>query len=245
MQAWFRARFEYTFADPSLLCQALTHRSVAQDDPDGVPHLCGGEDISGHNERLEFLGDAVLDLAISQLLYHRFRESPEGELSHWRASLVNTGALGAMGLELGLGTWMRMGRGEAMSGGREKLSILGNCIEAILGAVFLDGGWSAVEQVAAGLFASRLDRFSPGGECKDFKTALQERLQALGRPLPRYALVDASGAPHERLFWVECRVDEVERIGRGAGPSKRRAEQEAARAAMEIMDRAGEQENLD
>ncbi|MBF0190036.1 MAG: ribonuclease III [Magnetococcales bacterium] len=246
MNAWFVAGFDHVFADLSLLRLALTHRSVAQDEPDGS-RVLGDEDglPGGHNERLEFLGDAVLDLAVSELLYHRFPDSPEGELSHWRASLVNTGALGAMGQELGLGARLRLGRGESLSGGREKPSILGNCIEAILGAVFLDGGWLAVERVAKRLFGARMDRFSPGGECKDFKTALQERLQATGRPLPRYELVELSGAPHERLFWVDCQVDEARIRGRGQGPSKRRAEQEAARAVMEIMDQAVGKECLD
>ncbi|MBF0270810.1 MAG: ribonuclease III [Magnetococcales bacterium] len=244
LHAWFDDRFDHTFADLSLLRLALTHRSVAQDEPEGSRVAGDDEELPGHNERLEFLGDAVLDLAVSELLYHRFPDSPEGELSHWRASLVNTGALGAMGQELGLGARLRLGRGEALSGGREKPSILGNCIEAILGAVFLDGGWPAVERVAKRLFGPRMDRFSPGGECKDFKTALQERLQATGRPLPRYELVELSGAPHERLFRVDCRVEERIR-GRGEGPSKRRAEQEAARAVMEIMDQAVGKECLD
>ncbi|MBF0627896.1 MAG: ribonuclease III [Magnetococcales bacterium] len=239
MLAWFGARFDYVFADPALLRQALTHRSVAQDEPDSETR-----EAAGHNERLEFLGDAVLDLALSQLLYHRFPESPEGELSHWRAVLVNTGALGEVGRGLGLGDYLRLGRGEALSGGREKPSILGNSIEAILGAVFLDGGWSGVERIAARLFRERLEQFTPGGECKDFKTALQERLQAVGLPLPCYELVAFSGAAHERLFHVACRVDaENGIIGRGAGPSKRRAEQEAARAVMDLMDRSADKEH--
>ncbi|MBF0341399.1 MAG: ribonuclease III [Magnetococcales bacterium] len=227
-EVWFAERFDYFFADPGLLRQALTHRSVAQDDPALELH-------TGHNERLEFLGDAVLDLAVSRLLFHRFPDAPEGELSYWRASLVNTGALGLVGGEMGLGVLLRLGRGESLSGGREKPSILGNCIEAMLGAVFLDGGWSGVEQVAGRLFEGRLEQYGTNGEYKDFKTALQERLQGAGRPLPRYELTEATGAPHERTFRVVVRFEE--RVaGHGTGSSRRRAEQEAARAAMHILD---------
>ncbi|MEO5346106.1 MAG: ribonuclease III [Magnetococcus sp. YQC-9] len=237
LSAWFVERFDYTFADPGLLCLALTHRSRAQDEPEGGARCAKEEEErSRHNERLEFLGDAVLDLAVSRLLFHRFPESPEGELSHWRAVLVNTGALGQLGREMGLGVHLRLGRGEVLSGGREKSSILGNSIEALLGAVFLDGGWPGVERVADRLFAARLDRFAAGGELKDFKTALQERLQGMGRHLPRYALLEVSGAPHERHFQVSCRVDEGV-VGCGEGPSKRRAEQEAARHALELLEK--------
>ncbi|MBF0260908.1 MAG: ribonuclease III [Magnetococcales bacterium] len=238
LTAWFSEHFDYTFNDPGMLRLALTHRSVAQDDTlEPAPLGAPDEELPlRHNERLEFLGDAVLDLAVSRLLFHRFPDAPEGELSHWRAALVNTRALGQMGRELGLGSRLRLGRGEDLSGGRDKPSILGNSIEALFGAVFLDGGWPGAERMAAKVFAARMERFSPGGELKDFKTALQERLQGMARPLPRYALLGVSGPPHQRHFQVACRVDEGI-VGRGDGPSKRRAEQEAARHAMELMER--------
>ncbi|NGZ07519.1 MAG: ribonuclease III [Magnetococcales bacterium] len=241
-QEWFAERFDYRFQDPELLRCALTHRSVAQDDPEHPEPLRTEE----HNERLEFLGDAVLDLAVSELLYHRHPHASEGDLSHWRALLVNTHALGSLGVELGVGAHVRLGRGEELSRGREKPSIVGNSMEALLGAVFLDGGWSGVTQVARCLFGERMERFAPGGERKDFKTALQERLQGMGRPLPRYLLVEMSGAAHERHFAVECQVtDEPELAGRGTGSSKRRAEQEAARTLLTLLDRSCNKESLD
>ncbi len=237
---WSLSHLDYSFKDINLLQHALTHRSVAQDGLEGgvegeTPSFGEFAEPLQHNERLEFLGDAVLDLAISTLLYRRYPEAREGESTFWRASLVNTRALSLIGRELQLGDWLRLGRGEVMSGGREKSSILGNSLEAVLGAVFLDGGWVGVEAVVLRLFDSRLDRFSDNGWGKDFKTALQERLQGEGLSLPSYGLVVVSGAPHERQFSVECRVDE--RIsGRGVGRTKRLAEQEAAREALMAMD---------
>ncbi|MBF0126282.1 MAG: ribonuclease III [Magnetococcales bacterium] len=242
---WSRQRLDYAFSDITLLQLALTHRSVAQDElENGTPDGSGAaHELLKHNERLEFLGDAVLDLAISDLLYHRFPEAVEGEMSHWRATLVNTTALSLISQSLELGPWLRLGRGEALSGGRDKSSILGNTLEAILGAVFLDGGWQGVEGVTRRMFASSLDRVVPGGLGKDFKTVLQERLQAAGAPLPRYHLEEVLGAPHERRFCVVCQVNEA-LFGRGKGRTKRRAEQEAAREALLAMDRPMEEQEV-
>lgn len=233
MLEWSRCHLDYEFSDISLLRQALTHRSVAQDELEGAG-LKDVVELSKHNERLEFLGDAVLDLAVSHWLYHRFPEAAEGELSSWRSSLVNTRALSLMGRELELAPWLRLGRGEEMSGGRDKSSILGNSLEAIVGAVFLDGGWPGVVTVTQRLFGVRFDQFLVNGFGKDFKTALQERLQGAKQPLPSYIL-EVSGAPHERRFCVECRVNE-EISGRGEERTKRLAEQEAAHDALLVMD---------
>ncbi|MBF0428640.1 MAG: ribonuclease III [Magnetococcales bacterium] len=229
---WSCQHLEYIFSDITLLRQALTHRSVAQDEPDEASEVM---EVQPHNERLEFLGDAVLDLAVSVLLYHRFPQASEGEMSHWRSTFVSTNALSHLGRELELGSRLRLGRGEAMSGGRDKASILGNSLEAILGAVFLDGGWTGIMTVMERLFRDRLDQFAANGGSKDFKTVLQERLQGVGRPLPCYTLDAVSGDPHERRFSVGCRVNETI-TGRGNGNTKRRAEQEAAREALLFMD---------
>ncbi|MEO5332890.1 MAG: ribonuclease III [Magnetococcus sp. YQC-5] len=241
LRQWSRQHLDYVFSDITLLSQALTHRSVAQDDVEPTLEQETSTELGLHNERLEFLGDAVLDLAVSTLLYHRFPDSAEGELTYWRSSLVNTRALSLIGRELELGSWLRLGRGEVKSGGRDKTSILGNSVEAILGAVFLDGGWRGVETVTQRLFAARLEIYSVRGHGKDYKTLLQERLQGAGQVLPSYILEQVTGAPHERQFSVMCRVNE--RIfGRGEGWTKRRAEQEAAREALLAMDHASTDE---
>ncbi|MBF0295617.1 MAG: ribonuclease III [Magnetococcales bacterium] len=219
---WSKEALDYAFGEIALLQLALTHRSVAQDG------------ILAHNERLEFLGDAVLNLAVAQLLYHRFPEEMEGEMSHLRAMLVNTAALGRIGEELALGEWLRLGRGETRSGGREKPSILGNSLEAVLGAVFLDGGWSGVEQVTRRLLTPSLERLVVEAPSRDGKTVLQEWLQARGAALPEYRLEEVGGMAHERLFQVTCRVN-PQVTGRGAGRTKRQAEQEAAREALRLL----------
>lgn len=213
----------YAFTDRSLLRLALTHRSA----PRHSDSLPGGVACEHHNERLEFLGDAVLDLAVSSMLYHHFPKASEGILSTWRASLVNTRTLGGVGAELKLGEKLEMGRGEDLSGGRTKLSILGNSVEAVFGAIYLDGGYDAVLRVAEDVLGPRLHKIVEGRWGKDYKTVLQEKLQAFGLPLPEYRVVVVSGSPHERLFEVECSVSGQEpRFG--SGRSKRLAEQAAA-----------------
>ncbi|MBF0182085.1 MAG: ribonuclease III [Magnetococcales bacterium] len=224
---WSEEALDYAFGEIALLQLALTHRSVAQDG------------MSAHNERLEFLGDAVLNLAVAQLLYHRFPEEMEGEMSHRRAMLVNTAALGRIGGELGLGARLRLGRGEARSGGRDKPSILGNSLEAVLGAVFLDGGWPGVERVTRRLLAPSLERLVEKTPSRDGKTVLQEWLQARGEFLPEYRLEEVGGVAHERLFRVACRVN-PRVTGRGAGRTKRQAEQKAASEALRLLEEEGQ-----
>lgn len=224
----------YHFNDAELLRLALTHRSylLQGGGSDKGPAGKGGQ---RHNERLEFLGDAVLNLVISHLLYQRFPEAPEGVLSHWRATLVNTRNLSLVGESLHLGEHLRLGRGESQSGGRGKSSILGDGMEAVLGALFLDGGHAACAEVVARLFAGQMDVIRPGDVEKDDKTLLQERLQAVGRPLPHYRVIATNGEPHARTFEVECQVPGI-LAQRGQGSSKRAAEQEAARAVLNILE---------
>lgn len=225
-------RLGYRFADPALLRQAMTHRSHALD---GAAEPSAPREKSIHNERLEFLGDAVLDLIISSLLFHRHPQAPEGSLSRWRSALVNTRTLSEIARDLELGGCLRMGRGEAMSGGRGKTSILGNALEAVLGAVHLDGGYDAAHAVAQRLYEVRLAQVREDHLQLDFKSMLQERLQGDGRSLPAYEVTSVSGAPHQRLFEVACRVAGLG-PGEGRGKSKRVAEQQAARAMMTMLD---------
>ncbi|MBF0453559.1 MAG: ribonuclease III [Magnetococcales bacterium] len=224
-------RLGYFFTDDQLLCQALTHRSTPQDfdlKQDTKPPVW-------HNERLEFLGDAVLDLVVSALLYERYPDAPEGALSHWRSSLVNTRSLSILAREIGLGDCLIMGRGEDLSGGRKKISILGDCFEAILGAIYLDGGLVAVQTLLSRLMGEKVEKLRDANKHKDYKSLLQESLQSNGRPLPAYQVASIEGPPHERTFEVNCRLEDDGTLGIGVGNSKRHAEQSAARQVFEKL----------
>ena len=206
-------RVGYRFDDPALLALALVHRSAL---------ARAGE----NNEKLEFLGDAVLDLAVSDLLMERFPRAAEGELSKRRAALVNARALAAKAAAVELGAELRLGKGEEKSGGRKKPSILAAAYEAVIGAVYLDGGFTAARALVARHFEAELrgdSRDSP----IDHKSRLQETTQRLFRETPVYGLVDASGPDHDRAFVVELRIG-GEIYGRGEGKSKKEAEQQAA-----------------
>ena len=209
-------RLGYSFANPALASQALTHRSF------GTPH----------NERLEFLGDGLLNCAVAILLYERFPDLPEGDLSRLRAALVNQAALSGVALGLGLGDRLRLGEGELKSGGFRRPSILADALEALLGAVFLDGGFDAVKGAVAQLLADRLERAEGLPVAKDPKTALQEHLQARRLALPRYAVLKTEGEAHDQTFTVECRVDDLGIVAQGKGASRRAAEQSAAIALL-------------
>jgi ribonuclease III len=211
-----RDRLGYEFRDPALLREALTHRSF------GVPH----------NERLEFVGDAVLNCAIALTLFEQFPATQEGELSRARANLVNRDTLAQLGRQLGLGAHVRLGEGEIRSGGADRASIIADGLEAVLGAVFLDGGFVAARAVIDHIYADLLRSADPMTLGKDAKTRLQEWLQARRHPVPEYAVVATSGEPHAQLFEVECRIPTLSLITRGGGPSRRAAEQEAAAAAL-------------
>lgn len=215
-EAALQRRIGYELRDPELLRQALTHRSA------------GAE----NNERLEFLGDGALNFCIARWLFETFPREQEGVLSRLRARLVCTETLAAIAEELELGRLVYLGPGERKAGGHRRESILADALEAVIGAVLRDGGVEAMEGVVHRLWESRVSELDPRLVTKDPKTRLQELLQAAGRPLPDYQLVDAAGAEHARRFYIECSVVGQEPV-RGEGTSKRRAEQEAARRMLE------------
>ena len=209
----------YRFQNPRLLQQALTHRSH------GTPH----------NERLEFLGDGVLNCIIAAELYTRFTGLKEGELSRLRANLVRERRLHELATGLSLGDELRLGEGELKSGGFRRPSILADALEALIGAVFLDGGFEAAREVVARLYQPLLETLDRRGADKDPKTQLQEWLQGRKYSLPQYSVVATYGAAHDQRFEVECLVRELAVRAVGTGASRRLAEQEAARAAFERL----------
>ena len=213
--AQLEMRLGHRFRDPDLARQALTHRSF------GTPH----------NERLEFLGDALLNCSVATILYERFPQLPEGDLSRLRAALVNQGSLSEVAVMLGLGDRLRLGEGELKSGGFRRPSILADALEALLGSVFLDAGFDATRRVVATLLTDKLDSAADKPVDKDPKTALQEHLQASERPLPEYRVTGARGPDHRKQFQVAVIVA-GEVLGEAIGPSKKEAEQEAARLAL-------------
>jgi len=209
----------YEFSNPALLQQALTHRSH------GVPH----------NERLEFLGDGLLNFVIARLLFQQFSAAPEGDLSRLRAGLVNQHALSELASSLSLGEHLRLGEGELKSGGFRRPSILADAFEALIGAICLDGGFAAAEKVLTDLYRPLLAGIDPQASgSKDPKTRLQEYLQGRKMALPQYAIVSVAGEAHEQLFRVECVIAELSVRSYGEGPTRRAAEQEAARSAYEL-----------
>jgi ribonuclease-3 len=212
-------KLNYSFAQASLLQQALTHRSHSV----------------AHNERIEFLGDSVLNCCIAHELYRRFGELKEGELSRLRARLVRQETLAELAQHLELGTYLRLGEGELKSGGFRRPSILADGLEALLGAVLLDGGFAAAQAVIGGLYSSLLEHLDPQTLGKDPKTLLQELLQARKIPLPQYAVVATQGAAHDQQFQVECQIPQLAIRTTGFGASRRIAEQEAAHLAFAQM----------
>jgi ribonuclease III len=207
----------YCFSDADLLTRSLTHVSFGRGKADG------------HNETLEFLGDAVLDLAVSDLLMRRFPDKSEGDLSKMRASLVNATALAEKATGLRLGELLRMGKGEERSGGRQKTSILAGVFEALLGAVYWDGGYDAARRIVERYFAPGIEETNLGQQ--DYKTRLQEISQMLFREPPVYKLVAETGPDHEKRFVTEIAVG-GKVLGRGEGRSKKQSEQEAAEKAL-------------
>ena len=209
-------RLQHLFSDPSLLQRAVTHRSFS----------------SEHNERLEFLGDSVLSLAVSSLLFKRMQGLPEGDLSRVRALLVKQDSLHRIAVGLQLPQVLRLGEGESKSGGKLRPSILADALEAIIGAVYLDAGYDKAEALVHRLFEGV--ELSPRLQeaAKDAKTALQEWLQGRKMNLPQYRVVDTTGAAHNQVFHVECLVAELQLTARGSGASRRAAEQAAASAML-------------
>lgn len=221
---WLHDALGYECRDAALLEAALTHRSA------GGPH----------NERLEFLGDAVLNCVAAVLVFREFATADEGELSRFRASLVSGETLAAIAADIGLGSQVRLGSGELKSGGFRRKSILADALEALFGAIYLDGGYAAATTVVERLLAARLDKLPSAAELKDPKTRLQETLQARGLPLPVYAVESISGEAHNQLFNVYCVVDPLGLKTLGAGASRRRAEQAAAQLLLDELARQAE-----
>jgi ribonuclease-3 len=214
-----QARLQHRFSDPQLLVRALTHRSFSAD----------------HNERLEFLGDAVLNLAVATLVFERLGSLPEGDLSRIRANLVKQDTLHPLATGLGLQELLRLGEGEARSGGNKRPSILADALEALIGAVYLDAGFPAAQALVLRLFADV--EVSPGMQAmaKDAKTELQEWLQGRKMKLPLYRVVATLGAAHKQTFDVECEIAELSHAERGIGGSRRAGEQAAAAAMLAYL----------
>ena len=211
-----QARLQHSFSDPRLLERAVTHRSFSSDP----------------NERLEFLGDSVLSLAVSSLLYDRLRDLPEGDLSRIRANLVRQDTLHRLALELGVPGVIRLGEGEARSGGQKRPSILADTLEALIGAVYLDAGYGTAEALVHRLFQTVQINPQMAATAKDPKTELQEWLQGRKMKLPGYRVVGTQGAAHQQTFDVECEIAELNAAERGIGGSRRAAEQAAAAAML-------------
>ncbi|MGQ9750354.1 ribonuclease III [Desulfosoma sp.] len=225
----------YRFQSIDLIHQALVHRSYTHERTE-----TGLDD----NERLEFLGDSVLSLVISHMLLIKFPQADEGSLSRMRASLVNEGRLAAIAADLGLGDLMRLGKGEEMSGGRDKPSILADAVEALLGAVYLDGGLDAAFHVVRRLFDEKLEQMVTEEDPlrrldKDFKTQLQEATQAKKRMVPQYVVEREEGPDHDKVFYVTVSL-EGRLLARGVGKSKKAAEQDAAQKALAWLEVGGE-----
>ena len=212
-------RLQHQFSDPGLLTQALTHRSFSSD----------------HYERLEFLGDSVLNLAVSDLLYVRLGTLPEGDLSRVRANLVKQETLFQLAMDLGLPQVMRLGEGEVRSGGQKRPSILADTLEAIIGAVYLDGGFAPAQALVQRLF--KAVEINPQMQAigKDPKTELQEWLQGRKMKVPLYKVVGTIGAAHQQSFDVECEIPELRLTERGIGGSRRSGEQAAAAAMLQTI----------
>lgn len=215
-------RIGHRFGDGKLLARALTHRSFGAD----------------HNERLEFLGDAVLSLVISGLLFERFAGSDEGDLTRVRAHLVREESLHRVALQLALPEVLHLGEGEARGGGAQRASILADALEALIGATFLDGGFDAARTVVSGLFGEIIATTDIASWSKDAKTELQEWLQARRLPVPTYRISATRGQAHAQTFEVECAVPALNLVEQGVGRSRRVAEQEAARRMLDALDRS-------
>ena len=216
------AGLPYRFSNPDLLDKALTHRSLG----------------SYNNERLEFLGDSILSSVVSARLFTLRPDASEGDLSRLRARVVRGASLAVMSQDLGLGDLLNLGEGEVKSGGSRRESILADALEAVIGAVYLDGGYPAAEMVILHICGPLIDGLPDAESLKDPKTRLQETLQAAGRPLPEYELLEIRGADHDRDFDIQCIITDSGEVFAGEGSSRRKAEQAAAtRALAKITER--------
>ena len=220
MDDTLRERLGHAFRNPDLLRAALTHRSYG----------------ASHNERLEFVGDAVLNCVVGSALYDRFSSLAEGDLSRSRAALVNQDMLARVARGIGLGAGIRLGEGEQRSGGSDRPSILADALEAVFGAVFVDAGYDAARAVIERCYGDLLARADPAALGKDPKTRLQEWLQGRRMAVPEYFVVGTSGEAHAQVFEVECRIPAMEIVAAGRGASRRAAEQAAAEGALAAIE---------
>jgi ribonuclease III len=218
-QRWVREKLDYELRDPSLFAAALTHRSAARP----------------HNERLEFLGDAVLNLLVAEDLFRRFPDADEGDLSRLRARIVSAEPLAEVAAEIEVGDALQLGSGELKTGGFRRQSILADAFEAVCGALYLDGGLEAARRALLPLLGPRIAQLPAAAALKDAKTRLQEYLQSRGLPLPRYEVERTEGEAHAQTFWVLCEVAALELRSSGHGSSRRRAEQEAAEGVLTLI----------
>ncbi|MAX33896.1 MAG: ribonuclease III [Halomonadaceae bacterium] len=219
----FSRRVGHEFADPGLLELAMTHRSF------------GGQ----NNERLEFLGDSIVNFVIAEALFRRFPEAREGQLSRLRARLVKGQTLAELGREFSAGECLRLGSGEMKSGGHRRDSILADAVEAVIGAIYLDAGMDVAKTRVLSWFATRLEALDLQDTQKDPKTRLQEFLQSRQSPLPRYEVVNVDGEAHAQTFTVECHIEMIGEHTVGVGSSRRHAEQQAAELALTRLDPRG------
>jgi ribonuclease-3 len=217
------SRLGHTWLDRELLVQALTHRSFG----------------ARNNERLEFLGDGVLNCVVGLMLYRQFPDLPEGRLSRLRANLVNQDTLHEIAQDLDIGSHLRLGEGELKSGGAQRPSILADALESLLGSAMLDAGFEAAQAIVQRLFSPKIIAINPSQQGKDAKTRLQEWLQPRRMGLPSYNLTDTAGQAHAQTFHVECRIDALKLATRGHGPSRKAAEQMAAEAALARLEEEG------
>ncbi len=222
---WLKESLAYEFSNESLLRRALTHRSAAGD----------------NNERLEFLGDSVLQLIVSELVFEDRPDASEGPLSRLRSSLVKDATLGEIAIELGLGEHLILGPGERKTGGHRRASILADALEAVFGAVYLDAGFQAAKEVIAMAYGDRLANLPDIGELRDPKTRLQEYLQGNQLALPGYHVENVMGKAHRQSFEVSCSIPELELKTGGTGTTRRDAEQEAAKNMLNLIGTASDQ----
>lgn len=217
---WLKQSLHYEFSDERLLEMALTHRSAT----------------GNNNERLEFLGDAVLQLVISELIFQERAESSEGRLSRLRSSLVKDATLAQIGAEIGIGEHLVLGSGEKKTGGNRRASILADAVEAIFGAVYLDAGFDTARQLILRTYRDRIEDLPAGAELRDPKSQLQEFLQGRQLPLPDYRMEEVTGKAHKQLFEVSCTVDYLDLKTTGTGLTRRDAEQDSAAAMLAKID---------
>jgi ribonuclease-3 len=222
-ERWLDKTLQYRFRDQGLLARALTHRSAK----------------GRNNERLEFLGDAILDFVISEALFRLHPQADEGDLSRLRSALVKDTTLAAIAAELDIGEHLVLGSGERKTGGHRRQSILADALEALFGAIYLDGGLDVTRSIIDRIYAERLGSLPDADELRDPKTRLQEWLQARKLGLPVYDLVEVTGQDHEQRFSVTCTVSEMSRTTQGESASRRSAEQQAARRMLEALAEEG------